>query len=257
MRYFNRRRKRDGPLFRGRFRSRPVETLAYRRVLVSYIDGNPVVAGIVTHPEHYPYGSARSYLRGTGPDWLSRDWVESEVRAVSASGAFDPHWYSTRFSPRLPDSIIEWIERRMERGMVPGEDDFEHLLEAATPKIRDWAVRKAQLADGTRPGVPIVPVDLAASSITQRAIPLRAALPSRLRRGRREPLDLLRAGILRDLCGLAFHEIAALLGKSRSSVADAVRTHHALVREHLPYATLVASLVELALGRLARRLEHM
>src|SRR5437867_1139696 len=36
VRYYNRTRRRDGPLFRGRFRSRPVESLRYRNLLVRY-----------------------------------------------------------------------------------------------------------------------------------------------------------------------------------------------------------------------------
>ena len=44
VRRFNRGRKRDGPLVRGRFLSRPVHSLEYREVLVRYIDRNPVQA---------------------------------------------------------------------------------------------------------------------------------------------------------------------------------------------------------------------
>ena len=38
VRWFNRCRRRDGPLFRGRFRSKPVDSLIYRYVLVRYLD---------------------------------------------------------------------------------------------------------------------------------------------------------------------------------------------------------------------------
>jgi REP element-mobilizing transposase RayT len=44
-RRFNRRKKRDGALIRGRFFSRPVRSLQYRRALVRYIDANPSAAG--------------------------------------------------------------------------------------------------------------------------------------------------------------------------------------------------------------------
>jgi len=54
VRWFNRGRKRDGPLFRGRFRSQPVDSLEYRRRLVRYIDDNPVLARLVPVPSLFP-----------------------------------------------------------------------------------------------------------------------------------------------------------------------------------------------------------
>ena len=46
-RWFNRARKRDGPLWRGRFLSRLVDSDEYWDLLVRYIDHNPVQAQIV------------------------------------------------------------------------------------------------------------------------------------------------------------------------------------------------------------------
>ncbi len=71
VRRFNRIRKRDGSLFRGRFRSRPVESLEYRRRLVHYIDANPVLAGLVATHALYPHGSAHWYAQDSGPIWLN------------------------------------------------------------------------------------------------------------------------------------------------------------------------------------------
>jgi len=50
VRYFNRRRQRDGSLVRGRFFSRHVDSFTYRRTLVRYIDANPVAAGLCRDP---------------------------------------------------------------------------------------------------------------------------------------------------------------------------------------------------------------
>ena len=84
-RYFNRRFRRDGPVFRGRYRSWPVMTVAYWRVLVRYIDFNPVKAGICHEPAEYRYGSARLYaLRRAGPRWLARATVEGHVMSYSS-----------------------------------------------------------------------------------------------------------------------------------------------------------------------------
>ncbi len=60
-RWFNRGRRRDGSLVRGRYTSKKVDSHAYRCTLVKYIDRNPVSAGLVSNARDYPYGSARSY----------------------------------------------------------------------------------------------------------------------------------------------------------------------------------------------------
>ena len=79
-RTFNRTRKRDGPLVRSSYSSKPVRSLRYRRVLVAYIDRNPVSAGLAKDPMSYHYGSASHYSRLCGPPWLERSWIEAEVR---------------------------------------------------------------------------------------------------------------------------------------------------------------------------------
>lgn len=53
-RWFNRGRQRDGPLYRSRFLSKPVRSEHDRKLLVRYIDANPVTAGLVVRPEDYP-----------------------------------------------------------------------------------------------------------------------------------------------------------------------------------------------------------
>ena len=66
-RFFNRRHRRDGSLVRGRFLSKPVQSLAYRRALVRYIDANPVKARMVDRADGYPHGSASTMARRQDP----------------------------------------------------------------------------------------------------------------------------------------------------------------------------------------------
>lgn len=72
---FNRRHRRDGPLFKGRFRSRLVQHERYLAELVRYIHMNPVSAGVVARAGDHPWSSHRHYLRGDAPSWLSMDEV--------------------------------------------------------------------------------------------------------------------------------------------------------------------------------------
>ena len=59
--YFNKRRKRSGPLFEGRFRSEPVDDTNYFITLLHYIHFNPVKAGMVKKPGWYQWSSWHEY----------------------------------------------------------------------------------------------------------------------------------------------------------------------------------------------------
>lgn len=59
--YYNKRRKRTGPLFEGRFRSEPVDDSDYFITLLHYIHYNPVKAGMMPKPGWYKWSSMREY----------------------------------------------------------------------------------------------------------------------------------------------------------------------------------------------------
>ena len=61
-RHINRRRKRIGHLFQGRFKSIMVDSERYLKELVRYIHLNPVRAGIVKLPNQYQWSSHNVYL---------------------------------------------------------------------------------------------------------------------------------------------------------------------------------------------------
>jgi putative transposase len=73
--YFNKKHKRHGHLFQGRFRSVLIEAVSYAKELSRYIHLNPVRSGLVDHPEQYAWSSF-VYYRGTAkPD----SWLETSV----------------------------------------------------------------------------------------------------------------------------------------------------------------------------------
>ena len=59
--YYNRKYGRDGHLFKERFKSEPVNDMAYFTVLLRYIHQNPVKAGIVEKVKDYEYSSWGEY----------------------------------------------------------------------------------------------------------------------------------------------------------------------------------------------------
>jgi len=77
VRRFNITHERDGPLGRGRFFSKLVDSRVSRRNVVLYLDDNPVVARMADTPEEYEWGSAHLYARENRPKWLETAWVDS------------------------------------------------------------------------------------------------------------------------------------------------------------------------------------
>lgn len=61
VRWFNDRHARTGALFEGRYRSTLVEADRYFLACMRYIELNPVRAGIVQHPEQFPWSSFRHH----------------------------------------------------------------------------------------------------------------------------------------------------------------------------------------------------
>jgi REP element-mobilizing transposase RayT len=68
---FNRLHRRDGALFRGRYKAIVVDKDNYLTQVVCYIHLNPVEAGLVREPESYAWSNHRLYLRQSKvPGWL-------------------------------------------------------------------------------------------------------------------------------------------------------------------------------------------
>jgi putative transposase len=73
--WFNRRYRRAGHLFQGRYKAFLVQEDVYLLGLVRYIHENPVGARLVERPQDYVWSSDRYYRRGRGPEWLDLEEV--------------------------------------------------------------------------------------------------------------------------------------------------------------------------------------
>ncbi len=66
---FNWRHERTGPLFEGRYFSKPVRTDGYLKIVYHYIEMNPVRASLCKQPEDFCWSSHRAHANGD-PDRL-------------------------------------------------------------------------------------------------------------------------------------------------------------------------------------------
>jgi hypothetical protein len=77
---YNRRHRRVGHVFQGRFKAIVVERDSYLLELCRYVVLNPVRAGIVESPEQYLWSSYRATAGlAEAPDVLTTDWVLQQL----------------------------------------------------------------------------------------------------------------------------------------------------------------------------------
>lgn len=247
-RHFNRRRRRDGPLIRARFFSKRVDTEPYRRSVVRYIDANAVRAGVVATSADHEFGSARSFVAGPCPRWLSSEWVVRRALELSEAAEFNPSAYLSTFGPRVGvdiESLCQLIELRM--ASTCELDPLEDLVGATPLQVRRWMIHKARLADGVEIGLPVCGPP-AVHRALERYLDAHGEWlvdhDSRTWRGS----ILARAGLLRDLCSLPFARIARICGNRVWSATRQVELHHVSIADDGGYAATVSEVAREALA---------
>ena len=84
--YFNKKYKRTGHLWQGRFKSWYVTDEAYLYTLMRYIEQNPLKAGMVKDLQAYPYSSYRYFLdKQHRPPCLQNAWIVQHYGQETAS----------------------------------------------------------------------------------------------------------------------------------------------------------------------------
>jgi len=243
-RWFNRTRKRDGPLVKGRFLSCLVDTLRYRRNVVTYIHDNPVVAGLVADPTQYEWSSASHFARSDRPRWLEGSWIDAELEARGGAGALSSQ-LAAAFPSRLDDEFRLSVERSLS-ARLPDEPEDVTLKYAGSPGVLRWALRKAKLADGTRPWQPVC-LPKAVEGVIARARGRAGPLLGLFKRKTKDAWVVLRAGLLRLLTGCTHREIGLRVDRHNATISRDVRDHARLVDTVPAYATLVAQVAHAAM----------
>ena len=118
--HFNKDCKRDGALFRGRYKSILVQSDDYSYTLLRYIHLNPVTAGLVDSADEYRWSSVHYYLNDQSPTpkWLDLSVANQSMQKVL--GHCDHRQYLTQVDADDLDDIIS------SKTKVPtiGDDDF-------------------------------------------------------------------------------------------------------------------------------------
>jgi putative transposase len=114
--WYNRRHRRTGHLFQGRFKSFLIENERYLVAMGLYIHGNPMRAGVVDKLSEYPWSSYRAYAGMIAkPSWLTTDEILDRYGGSRTTFVQEQQAYLER-----NDSILDDLHH----GLYLGSNDF-------------------------------------------------------------------------------------------------------------------------------------
>ena len=162
---FNRRYRRDGTLFRGRYKAILIDAEEYLAAVVRYIHLNAVEAGMVKMPEDYRWASHRYYVQGKGaPRWLDTALAMEQLGGPQRFHEFvlsGNEESLTRYYQSKRQSPILGSEAFIERVIRPAAPAREHpryerrVVEVAPERVisevaREYEVAREEIFHGMR-----------------------------------------------------------------------------------------------------------
>jgi putative transposase len=129
VKYFNRRYRRSGTLWEGRFKSCVVDANDYLLVCQRYIELNPVRANMVSTPADYRWSS----YRANGLGQPSRLWTPHDLYLSLGKSEKDRlPAYQALFHAHLGDVVLNDIRTSTNKGLALGSERFKAQVEVLT-----------------------------------------------------------------------------------------------------------------------------
>lgn len=141
VRRFNKRYRRTGTLFEGRFKSSVVQSRGYLLACQRYIELNPVRAGMVRDPADYPWSSYRAHAFGTSVGlWQPHQ----EYLTLGETPAQRRSAYRQFFAEELTARVVTNIRSALNTGLALGNDRFRAEVEQLTGQAQQHRKRGPQ-----------------------------------------------------------------------------------------------------------------
>nr|MDA3785378.1 transposase [Deltaproteobacteria bacterium] len=133
--YLNRRLRRKGHIFQGRYKALLVDADSYLLEQYRYIHCNPVRARLVQSPEHYPWSSHRTYLGQDDVPWLATDLILSQFAGQQRRAR---SCYADFIAQGIDEKHRVDFHQGSYQGRILGDDSFSEktLAKAAEPLQR-------------------------------------------------------------------------------------------------------------------------
>ncbi|MBN1901991.1 transposase [Candidatus Sumerlaeota bacterium] len=208
--FFNRRHKRHGHLFQGRFKSIVVDKSTYLLALSRYIHLNPLKARLCKKPEDYAYSSLRYFINGGEPPYLFSEEILG--------------WFKGRrdkYYEFINDGLTEDVKPLVMKQRYVAGDKFIQRFEKRLLYMNKEGCR-AQRAAKKREGKINEESERTADLLAQSVAAHFGVLPQMIRSGRslRGPIGKARTvliGLFREKLTWSHNQIAAYLGLEEKS----------------------------------------
>ena len=126
VRHFNRKYRRSGTLWEGRFKSSLVQTETYFLQCQRYIELNPVRAGMVTGPADYVWSSYQFHALGKD---IKISTPHDEYLRLSDSQPSRQRVYRAFFQSKLGSEALNDIREAVNKGLALGGEKFKNEIE--------------------------------------------------------------------------------------------------------------------------------
>jgi len=143
VRYVNKRYKRTGTLWEGRYKSSLIDTDQYLLICMRYIELNPVRASMVEHPGNYPWSSYRANAIDDSNELIDE---HSVISALASRKSDRKQAYRNLFRHHMDEETIHQIRGNLNRDLALGRAAFKDRIERITH-------RQTRLGRPGRPGI--------------------------------------------------------------------------------------------------------
>jgi REP element-mobilizing transposase RayT len=210
--WINRRRKRTGHVFQGRYKALLIDGDSYLLELVRYIHLNPVRAGMVGLPEEFPWSGHRAYLGAEVLSWLTCEWT---LRLFSFDSTKARKAYAAFVNEGLAEGRRPEFHSGSCDGRILGDDRFaDDVLHRANENLPPARIPDVLQAVSTLYG--LTPEDLRAPGKFRPASEARA----------------LAALLVRETPTLSLSELGRHLNRDVAALSQAARRLGMQIREN-------------------------
>ena len=127
VRYFNSKYDRTGTLWEGRYKSSLIDTENYLLTCCRYIEMNPVRAGIVNHPNQYPWSSYKNNAELVASELISPHQLYLDLgRTQQERGDI----YRALFHSNIDDVVLDNIRVPTNKDGIIGSMDFVEEIQS-------------------------------------------------------------------------------------------------------------------------------
>jgi len=129
---YNRRHRKVGHLFQGRFKAILVDRDAYLLEVCRYVDLNPVRANMVPHPADWPWSSYRAHVGSQAPpSWLDTPSVHGYLLGRDVANGRDAKRAAQRYEKLVEQGKdVRLWDAALRQQIYLGDDSFIQRMQS-------------------------------------------------------------------------------------------------------------------------------